>query len=768
MKRFSINCLVLSVLFFTACKSDPVLYLDSGQPIDKRVENLLRQMTLEEKVAQMCQYVGVKHIRSSEKNMSIEEMKKSHAKGFYPGLHSSEVEKMVEEGMIGSFLHVTDSEEANYLQSLAMKSRLKIPLLIGIDAIHGNGLCKGVTIYPTPIGQASTFAPDLTEKASRQTALEIRATGSHWAFTPNVDIVRDPRWGRVGETFGEDPFLVSRFGVATVKGLQGDFSPKADWVLSCVKHLVGGGQPVNGLNVAPFDASERTIREIFLPPFQACIEAGAYTLMMAHNEINGVPAHSNKWLMGSVVRNDWGFDGFIVSDWMDIERLHGTHKVAESLNDAFLMSVDAGIDMHMHGPGFMESIVDGVRSGNIPEGRVDQAVRAILKAKFQLGLFENNLVDTLQANQILFAEEHRQTALDIARRSIVLLENKGLLPIEREKYKKILITGPNADSNAILGDWAASQPDGYVHTVLDGIKKVVPESDLTFVDCGWNIRKMTPDIINQAARKAKECDLAIVVVGEQSMREHWNDKTCGENADRSDIHLPGIQQELVEAIYHTGTPTVVVLINGRPLGVEWISQHIPALIEAWEPGSMGGIALAEILFGEVNPSGKLPVTIPRHVGQIQTTYNRKNAQTNFSYVFGNSTPLYEFGYGLSYTTFAYDNLQLSASQIKKTESLRVTVDVSNTGQREGEEVVQLYIHDEYSSVTRPVKELKAFERIRLMPGQRTTVAFDINPECLSLYDLDMNRVIETGGFKVMVGASSKDDHLLVKGFEVVD
>lgn len=767
MKLFPVYCLALFFVGFTACKSDPALYLDPGQPVDKRVDHLLRQMTLEEKVAQMCQYVGIKHIKSSEKQMSIEEMKKSHAKGFYPELHSSEVEKMIEEGKIGSFLHVTDPEEANYLQSLAMKSRLKIPLLIGIDAIHGNGLCKRVTIYPTPIGQAATFAPDLIEKASRETALEIRATGAHWAFTPNVDIARDPRWGRVGETFGEDPYLVSRFGVATVNGLQGGFLHKERNVLSCVKHLVGGGQSVNGLNVAPFDVSERTMREIFFPPFQACVEAGAYTLMMAHNEINGIPAHSNKWLMEEVARNEWNFNGFIVSDWMDIERLHNTHKVAESLDDAFLMSVDAGIDMHMHGPGFFESIVDGVRKGIIPESRIDRAVSKILKAKFQLGLFENHLVDTLQSKQVLFAKEHQQTALDIARRSVVLLENKGLLPIERGKYSKILITGPNADNNAILGDWAVSQPEGYVHTVLDGIRKIAPESDFTFVDCGWNIKKMSPGIIKEAARKAKESDLAIVVVGEYSMREHWGDKTCGENTDRSDIHLPGIQQELVEAIYHSGTPTVVILINGRPLGVEWISEHVPALIEAWEPGAMGGIAVAEILFGEINPSGKLPITIPRHVGQIQTTYNRKNAQTSFSYAFGKSSPLYEFGYGLSYTTFAYDNLRISAPKMRKTETLRVTVDVSNTGDREGEEVVQLYIQDEYSSVTRPVKELKGFERIRLLPGEKKTVSFDITPDQLSFYELNMNRVIENGAFKVMVGSSSKDNDLLVEGFEVV-
>lgn len=765
MRTSYLHPFFLLCVFLVGCQSDPTLYLDSKQPIDKRVDNLLSQMTLEEKVAQMCQYVGVKHMKSSEKHMTIEEMKKSHARGFYPGLHSSEVEKMVEDGMIGSFLHVTDYEEANYLQSLAMKSRLKIPLLIGIDAIHGNGLCQGVTIYPTSIGQASTFSPQLVEEASRQTALEVRATGAHWAFTPNVEIARDPRWGRVGETFGEDPYLVSLMGVATVKGLQGELNSKEN-VLSCVKHLVGGGQPVNGLNISPFDASERTIREIFFPPFEACIEAGAFTLMMAHNEVNGIPAHSNKWLMKDIVQDEWNFNGFIVSDWMDIERLQNTHHVVESNDQAFQLSVNSGVDMHMHGPDFFESIVEGVKAGKVSEQRVNQAVRAILEAKLRLGLFEHCMVDSIESKNVLFNPQHQKVALEIARQSIVLLKNDNLLPIDKNKYKKIFVTGPNANSNAILGDWAVSQPDGYVKTVLDGLKEVSPETTFTFLDCGWNIRKMNPEVISKASSQAKNADLAIVVVGEYSMREHWGDKTCGENTDRSDINLPGLQQELVEAVYHSGTPTIVVLVNGRPLGVEWIADHVPVLVEAWEPGSFGGQAVAEVLFGDVNPSGKLPLTIPRSVGQIQMTYNRKHAQTSFKYVFGKSTPLYEFGYGLSYTSFTYDNLKLSTSEIKKGEPLQVSVDVLNTGERDGEEVVQLYIQDEYSTVTRPIKELKDFKKTSLKKGEKKTVTFEITPDKLSFYDLDMKKIVEEGKFNVMIGSSSREQDLVTSTFLV--
>lgn len=718
-------------------------------------------MILEEKVAQMCQYVGVKHMRSSEKNMTIEEMQKSHARGFYPGLHSSEVEKMVEEGLIGSFLHVLDHEEANYLQSLAQKSRLRIPLLIGIDAIHGNGLCRGVTIYPTPIGQASSFNTELVEEASRQTAYEVRATGAHWAFTPNVDIARDPRWGRVGETFGEDPLLVSRMGVATVRGLQGDLwnHTRDTFVLACVKHLVGGGQPVNGLNIAPLDVSERTLREIFFSPFQACIEAGAFTLMMAHNETNGIPAHADEWLMEEVVRKEWGFKGFIVSDWMDMERLHTEHLTAATIDEAFITSVNAGMDMHMHGPHFFESIAEGVRSGRISERRVDQATRKILEAKFRLGLFEDPYVEPAISDSLLFNPLHRETALELARQSVVLLKNDGILPLQASRYKNILVTGPNAHSNAILGDWAASQPEGHVITILEGLRKVAPENNFVFHDVGWNIRKMDESRVKAATAAARKCDLAIVVVGEYSLREHWMDKTCGENTDRSDIDLPGLQQELVEAVYASGIPTVVVLVNGRPLGVEWIAAHIPALLEVWEPDSFGGEAVAEILFGQVNPGGKLPLTIPRHVGQLQMTYNRKNTLSSFSYAFGESTPLYEFGYGLSYTEFTYGVPELSRQEIRMGESVTVKVTITNSGDRAGDEVVQCYLRDDYSSVTRPVKELKDFRRISLQPGESREVLFTITPDMMAFYDRSMKRVIEPGSFTVVVGSSSRNEDL---------
>lgn len=760
--------LVLLSGLVAACseKNETVLYVDKDQAVEVRVNDLMKRMSLEEKIAQMCQYVGLEHMKKAEKEMSREEMEKSHATGFYPGLHSADVEELAKKGMIGSFLHVVKYEEANYLQSLALQSRLKIPVLIGIDAIHGNGLCSGSTIYPTPIGQAATFDEALVEKASRQTAFEMRASGMHWTFTPNVEVARDARWGRVGETFGEDPYLVGRMGAATVKGFQQDDFTGADKVIACAKHFIGGSQPVNGINGAPADFSERTLWEVFMPPFKACLDAGAFTFMTAHNEWNGVPCHGSKFLMTDVLREQWGFDGFVVSDWMDLERLHDYHRVAENMKEAYFLSVDAGMDMHMHGPDFYDQVLELVQEKRLPVSRIDAAVSKILEAKFRLGLFENPYIDEAKVSEVVFNPEHQATALEMARKSIVLLKNENLLPIDRTKYKKVLVTGPNADNQTILGDWALEQPDDRVITLIEGLRQVSPETDFRFYPFDWNLRKMEPAQVAAARQAAKACDLAIVVVGENSMRYHWNDKTCGENSDRYDLSLVGLQQQLVEEIHGTGVPTVVVLVNGRPLSTEWIADHIPALIEAWEPGSFGGQAIAEILYGETEPEGKLPVTIPRHSGQIQTYYNYKFTSKWFPYATGNSRPLYEFGYGLTYTSFDISPVRLSANTMDRKGKIEASVSVTNTGKRAGTEVVQLYLRDLYSSVTRPVKELKAYKKLSLNPGETKEVVFELTEEDLKFYDIRMNYTAEKGDFEVMIGNSSRDIDLKKASFRL--
>ena len=762
--------LFITLLSLFACQSDEtdeLPYLNAELPVERRVNDLLMRMTLEEKVAQMCQYVGLDHMKQAEQNLSKEEMESSDAHGFYPNLHSSDVVKLVEEGKIGSFLHVVDVKEANYLQSLAQKSRLKIPLLIGIDAIHGTALVHGATVYPTPIAMASTWDTELVKKMSVETALEMRATGSAWTFTPNIDVARDARWGRVGETFGEDPFLVSEMGVAMIEGLQNTNYPDSFNVIACAKHLIAGSESVNGLNGAPTDLSERTIREIHLPSYQAAVDAGVFSVMTAHNELNGVACHADKWMMTEVLRNEMGFNGFIVSDWMDIERLATRHFVAENQTEACYQTIDAGMDMHMHGPEFLEPVMELVKAGRLSEERINESVRRLLEAKFKLGLFEQPFVDVKMTEKVLFNAVHRQTALEAAQKSIILLKNENnLLPLEKGKYKNIFVTGPNANNETILGDWTWEQPQENFVSILEGLQKADKSSTIDFLDVGSDLRTMSPKDVKAAYGRAQKADLAVIVVGENSFRWDWKNKTCGENSGRSSIQLFGLQQELVESVMQSGTPTIVVLVNGRPLGVEWIADNVPALIEAWEPGCFGGDALAQILYGEVNPSAKLPITIPRSVGHQLDIYNHKPSHHFHKYVDADSSPLYPFGYGLSYSSYEYKNMTLQKETVAMGESLSLSVEVTNTSDHDGEEIVQLYLNDKYCRFTRPVKELKAFERIKIGAGETRTIEFTITPEMLQYLDHNFQATTDAGEFVAMIGGSSADKDLLKASFFV--
>lgn len=757
---------LLSVTTVCAKSDKTPLYKNSSFPVEQRVEDLLSRMSLEEKVGQMCQYVGIEHIKNTELRYKGKVGKNDDANATYKTLSIDGLQKLTEQGLVGSYLHVVSADEANYLQTLAMKSRLQIPLLIGIDAIHGNGLCEGATIYPTPIGQASTFNPELVKKAARETALEIRATGAHWAFAPNVEVARDPRWGRIGETFGEDTYLISKMGVATVQGLQTDDLNGEDKVLACGKHLVAGGEPVNGLNAAPMDASEHTLREVYLPPYQALIdEAQVFTVMAAHNELNGIPCHANKWLMTDILRNEFGFKGFMVSDWMDMERIYSSHHYTPSLKEAYYESVIAGMDMHMHGPGFMEKMIELVKAGRIPEERIDEACRKILEAKFRLGLFENAMVHHQNSLKTLFGA-HKSTAFQMAEQSIVLLKNEGILPVDVSKYKNILVTGPNADSDAILGDWTFAQPKENIVTVYEGLQKVIPASKLNFLNLGDDVRTVDSTLLEKAGEMAKHSDLAIIVLGENPLR-YDKRKTMGENVDRQTLDLLGMQEALVHRIEAVGIPVVVVLVGGRPLTVASLVNTVPAILQAWEPGSMGGEAVANVIVGKVNPSGKLPVTMPRSVGQLQMIYNHKPSQYFQKYKDGESTPLYPFGHGLSYTTFAYDHLSVAKQRLQPGDSVKVSVEVSNIGKVEGTEVVQLYIRDLYSSPTRPVRELKDFARVSLKPGEKREVSFMITPDKLAYYNREMKKGIEPGEFEIMLGGSSDEGQLKKVKIEVI-
>ncbi len=748
-----------------AKKKEYMKYKDATLPVEERVEDLLSRMTLDEKIGQMNQYVGVEHLKANMSSLSEDDLFNNTAQAIYPGFTPDSLERWTREGIVGSFLHVITLKEANYLQSLAMQSRLQIPVIFGIDAIHGNANCPDNTVYPTNLGLACSFNTDMAYTIARQTAAEMRAMNMHWTFNPNVEVARDPRWGRCGETFGEDPYLVTRLGVETVKGYQGTLGGPND-VLACIKHFVGGSQPANGTNGSPTDVSERTLREVFFPPFEAGVEAGAMSLMTAHNELNGIPCHSNDWLMTDVLRGEWGFKGFVVSDWMDIEHIYDLHATASSIKEAFYQSIMAGMDMHMHGIYWNEYVGELVREGRIPESRIDESVRRILSLKFRLGLFEHPYADEKTTMDVRLSPEHRATALEAARQSIVLLKNDGILPLQQGKYKRILVTGINADDENILGDWSAQQKPENVTTVLEGIRAVAKDAVVDFVDQGWDPLNRDSAKVDAAADAEKNAALKIEVAGEYMMRYRWTERTGGEDTDRSNIDLVGLQNELIRKVAASGKPTILVLINGRPLGVEWAAENLPAIVEAWEPGMTGGTAIAEILYGEVNPTAKLAITIPRSVGQIQMTYNHKPSMYFHPYVVTSSEPLYPFGYGLSYTTYKYDNLRLNASEIAADGTVEASVDITNTGNRDGVEIAQLYIRDVYSSVTRPVKELKDFARVSLKAGETKTVKFTITPDKLRFLDKKMKPVVEPGEFVVMVGASSADKDLLRASFNV--
>lgn len=788
-----------AALLLAACSTPD--YRNASLPPATRAKALLAQMTLEEKVGQMCQYVGPCYVPPGEGSAH------GNVDATDENLGHPDMADKIREGKVGSFLHVLSGEEAAGLQRIASQSRLGIPLLLGVDAIHGNALHEGCTIYPTNINMASTFNPAMMEQIGAETAQEMRRTGMYWTFAPNLDVARDARWGRMGETYGEDPLLVSEMGKHLVWGLQGrDGVYGEDHVLACAKHLIAGGEPFGGINAAPMDLSERKLREVFLPPFVAAVkDAGVATFMAAHNEINGVPCHGNSWLLKDLLRDELGFDGFVVSDWMDIERMHLYHHWMPSIEEAFRVSVEAGIDMHMQGDGYFETIVEAVRGGRILERRIDEAAGKILEAKFALGLFETYGSDTpmtegLSAEMVL---QHRQTALEAARQGLVLLKNDGTLPLcAGTKVRKIFVCGPNADSQTILGDWAAPQPAENVVTVLEGIRNVAPGTAVDTLCFGGKIGNITDDRIRLARAKAASADINILVLGENSQRYSAFGRTCGENCDRDNIDLPGRQEELLEAVQAAGKPVVLVLLTGRALGLTWAEEHVNAILNAWEPGMMGGQAVAEVLFGQVNPSGKLPVTVPRNVGQIPTIYNYKPMQYSRQFVLNETGALYPFGFGLSYTTYSYsapcfvsamsdtaasmDAASLSAataadtaaagtsSQDTKENALRcdtaavsvkelpvcVSVEVTNSGAMDGDEVVQLYVRDEYASVTRPVKELKAFRRVHIPAGETVKVAFEITPDMLACWSGKGDVwTVEPGDFTLMVGSSSADKDL---------
>lgn len=756
--------LSLITIWLSGTIAPAATYTDAKLPVSKRVQLLLSKMTLEEKIAQMDMFAV----------WDLEKYKNSTlANG---------------EG-IGAFIGDITPEKYNEIQALSEKTRLKIPFLIGVDAAHGHALMPGRTVFPTSISMAATFNPDLVYRAARFSAQEIRACGNQWTFAPSIDIVHDARFGRTGETYGECPFLTSVLVRKAIQGLQNNDDPQQR-VAACVKHLLGGGASIGGVNHGNAEISERMLRRDFLPPFQAAIEEGVLTIMPGHNDVNGIPMHASHWILTDIIKKEYGFQGFYITDMGDIENLkqERIHRTATDQKDAIRQAIGAGIDMHMYSWSremFADHLLALVREGKISKKRIDDAVKRILTVKFELGLFEQRYITAEPDKPKYASPEAKALALEAARQSIVLLKNdKDLLPLKKGFYKKILVTGPNADNQAILGDWSAIHPQGHVVTILEGIRQIAGEtSEIIYCPSGKikgkksDVKVATTDpvtqakelkeggelnefAINEAVSRAKKSDLAIIAIGGYGLRSDWGMRTYGESADRPSIDFYGLQAELVKRVYETGTPTVVLIVNGKPLNNPWITENIQAIVDLWEPGMYGGQAAAEILFGQVNPSGKLPITIPQTAGHIPQYYYQTKSRYTTGYGLGSSRkddrPAFCFGHGLSYTSFKYDNVQLSDTLLRTGQPVTIRVKVTNTGKQAGYETVLVFVKDEISSVVTPLQQLKAFQKIFLNPGETQEVTLEIPFDEFGLWNEAMKYVVEPGKFELQIGRSAED------------
>ncbi len=752
-----LRALIAVLLLAASMAAQTPLYLDPRAPVEARLDDLLKRMTLDEKIGQLIHLRGMAEVKErSEFLARVEFLDRELTRA----VTQDELAAAIVQGRVGSLLQVSGLKEANVLQKLALESRLKIPLLIATDAIHGNGYTRDeATIFPTPLAMASSFDEELLRRVARATAREMRAVGYQWNFSPYPAVSRDARWGRIAETFGEDPLVNARMGVAMVKGYQ-EGGPKRERVAACPKVWVGEGQPHwNGLNHSPLETSERDLYTTFLPPFKAAFDAGAYTTMAAHHEIGGVPCHANVKLNRGLLKGEWGFRGVIISDWNDVDRLASRHRIARDLHEATELALKAGIDVFMLGERYFGVIKDLVESGRIPVSMIDDAARRVLWVKFQLGLFEDRFVDQEESQRVLRSREHLDLALEAARKSIVLLKNEGdLLPLSN-RFRRILVTGPNADHPAQLGDWVLGNHEKNAVTVVEGLRRIAPKGVEIVYSPSGDALELDDGDIEQAVAKAASCDAVVAVVGSISLRSYRGRAFCGENRDRSTLGLYGRQLELIQRLHATGKPVIVVLINGRPLAIKWCADNVPAIVNAWETGEMAGVAIAEVLFGKVNPSGKLPVSFPSAAGQPYCYYNHKPTALIVDFKDEKFRVLYPFGHGLSYTKFRYANLR-APRRLRAGETLRVKVDVTNTGSRAGEEVVLVFVNDVVSSVTTPVRELKAFHRVALAPGETKTVALEIPYRSLGLYNADMEWVVEPGEFELMVAD-------LERTFEVV-
>jgi beta-glucosidase len=758
-RTLKLHRLLPCILLISLMGQEPALkYRNANLAIEDRVADLLSRMTLEEKVHEITGGGEAQaEVIDPTGTFTTAQARDAFSHWDNPDYPFTPRQSAILRNGVQRFLRE--------------KTRLGIPTLFMGESLHGF-MEYHSTSFPQALALASTWDPDLVRQVFSAAGDEAGSRGAGQVFSPVLDIARDPRWGRTEETYGEDPYLASRMGVAAITGLQGDsWLIDRHHVMATAKHFAVHGQPEGGTNTGPGNYSERIIRENFLVPFQAAIqEARAGSVMASYNEIDGVPSHVNPWLLDKVLRQEWGFRGFVTSDGDGLQMLVNTHHVAANKADAARRALAAGVDYDLSDGSVYRTLIRQVQEGTVPVAELDRAVARVLSAKFRLGLFDNPYVDPDKAEQITGSAEHRQIAQKAAEEVIVLLKNeKNLLPLALDKLKTIAVIGPNA-ADVHLGGYSREPAHGV--SVLDGIReRVGSKANVVYAEgCkittarpgfrGWfddNVKLVDAasqaDSVRAAADTAKKADVAIVVVGENEStnREAWSEGHLG---DRDSLDLLGAQNALVQAVVGTGTPTVVLLLNGRPLSINFIAEKVPAILEGWYLGQEGGTAAARVLFGDVNPGGKLPISFPHSVGDLPDFYNRKPS-TDRSYAFGTKKPLYPFGFGLSYTSFKFDNLRVEPSKIVVGGTAKVTVDITNTGAREGDEVPQLYVHQRIASVTRPLLQLQAFHRITLKPGEKRSVEFTVTPAMLSMLDMDMNKVVEPGIFDILVGPSSE-------------
>jgi len=710
-------------------------YRNPALSVDARVADLLSRMTLEEKVGQMLMLNG-----------------------------QGEDLSFINTRQPGALLHILGAKVGRAMD-LAAKNRLAIPLLIGEDGIHGHSFWKDANIFPTELALAASWNPELVERVGRVTAEEMAPTGIHETFSPVLDLTRDLRWGRTGENFGEDPYLDGELGVALIRGYQGKGLDDPTAVIATAKHYAGYSETQGGRDASEADISRRKLRSYFLPPFERAARAGAMMFMTGYQSMDGVPSTANKWLLTDVLRNEWGFKGVLVTDWDNVGRLVYEQKVAATFADAAIMAVRAGNDLIMTTPQFYEGAIEAVRSGRLKESEIDEPVKRLLALKFRMGLFENpRRPDLAQAAVEVARPDHRAAVLDAARQSLVLLQNDGLLPLDPAKVKSIAVVGPNADDDLQqLGDWslgssqhppeAGKHPREKTVTVLDGIKALAPRGTTVRYEKGCAINDADLAGIPAAVAAARAADVVVAVVG-----DHLD--FIGETKSTATLELQGGQLALLDALAQTGKPMIVVLVNSKPLVLPPSVKRASAILEGFNPGMEGGRAIGEAVFGQLNPSGKLTVSFPVHVGQQPVFYNQVRGQHGDRYADLTQQPLFPFGHGLSYTKYGYSNVRLAAPTLARGQAASVSVDVENLGPRAGDEIVQVYVSDVVTSVTWVNKALKGFGRVHLAPGEKKTVTVSLPWEAFQIVDAEGRGVVEPGAFDILVGPSSRDRDLL--------